>query len=88
LFALVFTLFALAFGLGFLVRGGDRVESGADSRAGYLGRAADQRLVVPIVPGLRSLNVAVTVAMALGEALRQTGGATGDTSGLRHNAVK
>lgn len=35
--------------------------------------AADTRLAVPMQPGLRSLNVAVTVAMALGEALRQTG---------------
>ncbi len=36
--------------------------------------AADARLVIPIRPGLRSLNVAVAAAMALGEALRQTGG--------------
>ena len=36
--------------------------------------AADERLVVPIAPGMRSLNVAMTVAMALGEALRQTRG--------------
>ena len=36
--------------------------------------AADARLVIPIAPGMRSLNVAVTVAMALGEALRQTRG--------------
>jgi tRNA (cytidine/uridine-2'-O-)-methyltransferase len=35
--------------------------------------AADARLVIPIEPGLRSLNVAMAVAMALGEALRQTG---------------
>jgi tRNA (cytidine/uridine-2'-O-)-methyltransferase len=35
--------------------------------------AADARLVIPIAPGLRSLNVAMAVAMALGEALRQTG---------------
>jgi len=35
--------------------------------------AADVRLVVPMRPGLRSLNVAMTVAMALGEALRQVG---------------
>jgi tRNA (cytidine/uridine-2'-O-)-methyltransferase len=35
--------------------------------------AADARLVIPIRPGLRSLNVAVAAAMALGEALRQTG---------------
>ncbi len=36
--------------------------------------AADARLVVPMRPGLRSLNVAMTAAMVLGEALRQTGG--------------
>lgn len=36
--------------------------------------AADARLVIPIRPGLRSLNVAVACAMALGEALRQTRG--------------
>lgn len=35
---------------------------------------ADARLLVPMRPGLRSLNVAVTAAMVLGEALRQTGG--------------
>jgi len=38
--------------------------------------AADARLVIPIAPGLRSLNVAMAAAMALGEALRQT--ASGD----------
>jgi tRNA (cytidine/uridine-2'-O-)-methyltransferase len=36
--------------------------------------AADARLVIPMRPGLRSLNVAITAAMAAGEALRQTGG--------------
>ena len=36
---------------------------------------ADARLVIPIKPGLRSLNVAMAAAMALGEALRQTGSA-------------
>jgi tRNA (cytidine/uridine-2'-O-)-methyltransferase len=36
--------------------------------------AADARLVIPLRPGLRSLNVAVSAAMAAGEALRQTGG--------------
>ena len=35
--------------------------------------AADARVAIPIRPGLRSLNVAMAVAMALGEALRQTG---------------
>jgi tRNA (cytidine/uridine-2'-O-)-methyltransferase len=36
--------------------------------------AAEVRLAVPMRPGLRSLNVAMTAALALGEALRQTGG--------------
>ncbi|HLX15330.1 MAG TPA: tRNA (cytidine(34)-2'-O)-methyltransferase [Bradyrhizobium sp.] len=36
--------------------------------------AADARLVIPIKPGLRSLNVATAAAMALGEAVRQTSG--------------
>ena len=35
--------------------------------------AADARVVIPIRPGLRSLNVAIAAAMALGEGLRQTG---------------
>jgi tRNA (cytidine/uridine-2'-O-)-methyltransferase len=35
---------------------------------------ADARVKVPLVPGARSLNVAVAAAMILGEALRQTGG--------------
>jgi tRNA (cytidine/uridine-2'-O-)-methyltransferase len=34
---------------------------------------ADARLTIPMRPGLRSLNVAVSAAMALAEALRQTG---------------
>jgi len=36
--------------------------------------AADARLVIPMRPNLRSLNVAVAAAMAAGEALRQTDG--------------
>jgi tRNA (cytidine/uridine-2'-O-)-methyltransferase len=35
---------------------------------------ADMRLVIPMRPGLRSLNVAMAAAMVAGEALRQTGG--------------
>lgn len=35
--------------------------------------AAQARLVIPIRPGLRSLNVAAAAAMALGEATRQLG---------------
>ena len=44
--------------------------------------AVDTRLVIPIRPGLRSLNVAMAAAMALGEALRQTG------SAIRADAVQ
>ena len=33
---------------------------------------ADARVVIPIAAGLRSMNVAMAAAMALGEALRQT----------------
>jgi tRNA (cytidine/uridine-2'-O-)-methyltransferase len=36
--------------------------------------AADARLIVPMAENLRSLNVAITAAMVLGEALRQIGG--------------
>ena len=36
-------------------------------------RAAAARLVIPMEPGLRSINVALAAAMVLGEALRQTG---------------
>jgi tRNA (cytidine/uridine-2'-O-)-methyltransferase len=37
-------------------------------------QAANARLVIPMRSGMRSLNVAVAVAMAAGEALRQAGG--------------
>ena len=36
--------------------------------------AADIRLRIPVREGLRSLNIAVSVAMVTGEALRQVGG--------------
>ncbi|MEZ0215093.1 MAG: tRNA (cytidine(34)-2'-O)-methyltransferase [Xanthobacteraceae bacterium] len=36
--------------------------------------SADARLLIPIAPGARSLNVALAAAMVLGEALRQVGG--------------
>ena len=39
---------------------------------------ADMRLFIPMQPGFRSLNVAISAAMALGEAMRQTGGWPGD----------
>jgi tRNA (cytidine/uridine-2'-O-)-methyltransferase len=36
--------------------------------------AAEARLTIPMLPGLRSLNVAMACAMVVGEALRQTRG--------------
>jgi tRNA (cytidine/uridine-2'-O-)-methyltransferase len=36
--------------------------------------AADARLLIPMRPGMRSLNVAMAAALGAGEALRQTGG--------------
>jgi tRNA (cytidine/uridine-2'-O-)-methyltransferase len=33
--------------------------------------AADARLLIPMQPGLRSINVAMAAAMAAGEAIRQ-----------------
>ena len=36
--------------------------------------AANQRLRIPMRPGLRSINVALAAAMVLGEALKQTDG--------------
>jgi len=41
--------------------------------------AADAALRVPMVAGMRSLNVALAAAMALGEGLRQTGQFAGGT---------
>ena len=56
-------------------RDGDCVLMGRES-AGVpeaVHAAADARILVPIRPGLRSLNVAVCAAMILGEAIRQIG---------------
>jgi tRNA (cytidine/uridine-2'-O-)-methyltransferase len=38
----------------------------------HVHKAADARLLIPMRPGMRSLNVAQAAAMVLGEALRQT----------------
>jgi len=43
--------------------------------------AADARLHIPLRSGLRSLNVAMTAAMAVGEALRQRGQWPGEIEG-------
>jgi tRNA (cytidine/uridine-2'-O-)-methyltransferase len=60
---------------GFAVRGDDTLMVGRES-AGVpdeVHAAADARLVLPMAAGARSLNVALAAAIALGEALRQTG---------------
>ena len=50
--------------------------------------AANHRLVVPMVAGARSLNVALAAAMVLGEALRQARrGAVGDAPRPARSAV-
>jgi len=59
----------------FVYRDGDCLLMGRES-AGVpeaVHAAADARVVVPIRPGLRSLNVSVCAAMIVGEAVRQTG---------------
>ena len=40
----------------------------------YVHETADLEVRIPLQPGFRSLNVAVTAGIALAEALRQTGG--------------
>jgi tRNA (cytidine/uridine-2'-O-)-methyltransferase len=40
-------------------------------------KRVEERITIPIRQGMRSLNVAVACAMALGEALRQTDGFPG-----------
>jgi tRNA (cytidine/uridine-2'-O-)-methyltransferase len=60
----------------FAFRAGDTLLFGRES-AGVpdeVHAAADARLIIPIAAGTRSLNLVNAAAMALGEALRQTGG--------------
>ncbi len=40
----------------------------------YVHEAADARIIIPMRAQMRSLNIAVSAAMVLGEALRQTNG--------------
>lgn len=66
--------------LDFTYRDGDILLFGRES-AGVpetVHAAADARLKIPMRSGLRSINVAMSVAMSVGEALRQTGGANLD----------
>lgn len=60
---------------GFAFAAGDILLFGRES-AGVteaVHQAADARLTIPMRPGVRSINVALSVAMVAGEALRQIG---------------
>jgi tRNA (cytidine/uridine-2'-O-)-methyltransferase len=69
---------------GFAFQPGDTLLTGRES-AGVpqmVHEQADARLLIPMRPGMRSLNVAQAAAMVLGEALRQTGGFPADQETL------
>jgi len=60
----------------FEFRADDVLIMGSESHGApdFVHRAAAARVRIPLVVGARSLNLAVTSALALGEALRQTDG--------------
>lgn len=60
----------------FAFRPGDTLLFGRESAGApdEVHAAADARLFIPLAPGARSLNVTVSAAIALSEALRQTDG--------------
>ena len=71
---LLFTTTATMSYLDYCFQQGDILMFGRES-AGVpdaVHQAADARLLIPMRPGLRSINVAMVAAMALGEAMRQT----------------
>ncbi|KRC81446.1 tRNA (cytidine(34)-2'-O)-methyltransferase [Sphingomonas sp. Root241] len=55
---------------------GDTLLLGSESAGApdFVHDRADLALRIPLAPGFRSLNVAIAAGVALGEALRQTGG--------------
>jgi tRNA (cytidine/uridine-2'-O-)-methyltransferase len=72
----LFTTGAASSYLNFAYRADDILLFGRESAGvpAAVHDAADALLKIPMRGGLRSLNVALAVAMAAGEALRQTGG--------------
>lgn len=67
----------------FAFRHGDVLLFGKES-AGVpdaVAQACDERLRIPIRPQVRSMNLATAAAIALSEALRQTGGLPGEGQG-------
>jgi tRNA (cytidine/uridine-2'-O-)-methyltransferase len=73
---LLFTTRAAAPFHAFEYRTGDVLLFGRESAGvpDQVHAAADARLYIPLTPASRSLNVVTAAAIALGEALRQTGG--------------
>jgi tRNA (cytidine/uridine-2'-O-)-methyltransferase len=61
---------------GFAFRAGDTLLFGRESSGApdEVHAAADARLFIPLAPGARSLNLTVSAAIAISEALRQTNG--------------
>lgn len=61
---------------GFAFQAGDTLLFGRESAGApdEVHAAADARLFIPLAPGARSLNLTVSAAIALSEALRQTNG--------------
>jgi len=61
---------------GYAFARGDTLLFGSESAGApeAVHAAAQARLVIPLQPGLRSLNVVTAAAMAVGEALRRTDG--------------
>jgi tRNA (cytidine/uridine-2'-O-)-methyltransferase len=72
----LFTTKAVSPYADFAFQAGDTLLFGQESAGvpDFVHEAADARLIVPLAPPARSLNVVVAAAMALGEALRQTRG--------------
>ena len=72
----LFTTSATASYLDHTYRDGDILMFGRESSGvpPEVHATADTRLIIPMRPGLRSINVAMSVAMAIGEAMRQTNG--------------
>ena len=73
---ILFTTAASVSYLDHAYRSGDILMFGRESSGvpDAVHQAADARLLVPMRPGLRSINVAMAAAMAIGEAMRQTNG--------------
>ena len=73
---ILFTTRGTASYLDHAYRAGDVLLFGRESAGvpDHVHAAADARLTIPMREGLRSLNVAMAAAMAVGEALRQTQG--------------